>query len=864
MGGVITKKVTALIIFVTLLTIPTALGAFDPTNLAFNPGFETGNLSDWFTGGDSAIAVVSDNGPLASGSYCVQMGTPGSRDLRSQGIPVTVDKVYQLTFDYKTSADATGNPQVRFRFWDSLGSGGTYGTFLGELQRTLDRTNGEWFTIDPMEMIAPEGAVAVDIVFTINVFGSFTGDVSVDNVAVYSSTVEPPPDPNQTLFPTDGTMGLSDELTLQWPLDANASSYQVYLGTDRDLVDQARVVFLPGDLNQDTKVNLDDFSILASQWLSASFPIPGPVADINGDQNVNVTDLETLAFYFTDRTVPPAEWKGTIYQRQLSVSLPAMNQDYYWRVDPYVNGQSQKGATRQFNCDDYLDYGIPVPQHIYYIENSALTRTQQVLCQSLQGLIARQRPELFIRNNSNTLWLNDLTLRYGISNTAVAAVSGGIGNSLDWALDHYAGFYNGYILCDAYNDPPSLTAAVSLAAALPDAIVVDVADESFMTSRGKTKLADMRGLDEKWVWDHYQESFTKKAIFVQRDDITTHGAYLRDLPIAIHGLTWWYPSLTETETVFAAFRRNIPCFGWDSAVRPGEGAAVKFHSQHSMYTAVTDWMLNLSLYAGMASLEPKIQYTQPCSDNVYTPEENVHYVAFCMSDMDNVNTVFSADGWAQNAGRYGNSHRGQFAMGWGMAPIMMKIGPTVMKWWYDNATEKDCFIGYCSGLDYCNPSQFPDIDIQMSHLDKYLRQADLRTMCIIDNVDVGGTLTTETYPVGYQYAALKSLRGFFLAYDEYHGKILWFNGKPMVTGRYCLWNSTSREGISSNGQELAASINALPTDPHSEDGYTFVIVHAWSYGWDEVAACIDQLNNNVRVVTPNELIEQLYLHHVAP
>ena len=56
-------------------------------------------------------------------------------------------------------------------------------------------------------------------------------------------------------------------------------------------------------------------------------------------------------------------------------------------------------------------------------------------------------------------------------------------------------------------------------------------------------------------------------------------------------------------------------------------------------------------------------------------------------------------------------------MGWGMPPIMMKIGPTVMKWWYDNAYETDCFIGYCSELDYFNPSKFPELDLHMSHLD---------------------------------------------------------------------------------------------------------------------------------------------------
>ncbi|MEN6307323.1 MAG: GxGYxYP domain-containing protein [Anaerohalosphaeraceae bacterium] len=846
----VTKTCRRIAFVVVFLTCGSLLAAAWDTTVNYvtsNPGFEAGTTG-WYT-----ARGVLDNTIYSEGTQSGKLSAPGGEhcDWRSQGYAsIEEGKKYQLIFDYRTSAGAAGQPQMRFRFFGSDG-------FKGEAQMTLERTEGIWQTVT-MPYTCPAGTTYFDIFYTLNTFGSFTGTAWLDKVAVYSEIID---NPEPDFSPADGTMGWSDELTLQWPANAEASSYRVYLGTAFDEVDSAEAVFLPGDFDLNAAVNIADFVILADQWISGAPPIPGPVADINGDQAVDLADFESIASHFNQSSVLPPAFKDSTYAPSLKVKLPGMAQDYYWRIDAVVEGQPQEGTIRQFNSEDYLDYAIAAPQHIYYIDQSALTRTEQVLFQSLQGLVARQRPALFIRNSSNALWLNDLASRYGVSRSSIAAISGSI-DPLDWTLDHYTGYYDSYILCDAYGDPASLTAAVSLAAAVSKALVVDIADESLMTGRGKTKLADMRGLDEKWVWDNYKDRFTKKAIFVQRDDITTHGAYLRDLPIALGALTWWHSNLAATEEVFSAFRPNIPCYGWDSSVRPGEDNAVTFHSQHSMYTAVTDWMLNLSLYAGMASREPEIQFTQPCSDNRYTPEDNVHYVAFCMSDMDNTNTVFSADGWAQHADRYGNSHRGQFAMGWGMPPIMMKIGPTVMKWWYDHATEKDCFIGYCSGLDYFHPTQFPALDIHMSHLDKYLRRADLSTLCILDNTE-GGLLTSETYRVGHLYASLESLRGFFMAYDQYKGKILWFDGKPMVTARYALWNSTSRKGVSSTGQELAASINAQPADPDSENGYTFVIIHAWSYGWDEAAACIDLLDSDVRVVTPNELIEQLYLHNVG-
>ena len=185
-----------------LLTVFLMVGSAS-AGLVENGDFETGDLSGWFSGGSAAISIAADNGPSEAGVSCVQISTSGNKDLRSQGIPVVVGNPCALVFDYKTSANATGNPQVRFRFWDGLGEGGTYGSFKGEAQRNLDLTNGEWVTIDPMEMIAPEGAIAVDIVFTVNVFGSFEGDFMIDNV---NATV---PEPASMLLISVGGLVIS-------------------------------------------------------------------------------------------------------------------------------------------------------------------------------------------------------------------------------------------------------------------------------------------------------------------------------------------------------------------------------------------------------------------------------------------------------------------------------------------------------------------------------------------------------------------------------------------------------------------------------------------------------------------------------
>ncbi len=740
--------------------------------ISVNPSFES-SYTGWYNAGGTIDNTTASDG-VRSGKLTATSGQ--MCDWRSRGYTTVVPgKSYKFVFDYKTSAQATGNPQIRLRFYAISG-----GAFMDEIQRTLERTENVWRTITAT-ITCPSVPCTVDVFYTTNRFGSFNGYAWLDNVKLH-------PEMDMAYIPADGAIGWSDEPVLRWQSVPGAEAYLVYTGTSYSEVDSADFAVLPGDFDLNARVDLSDFSLLASQWLSSSLPTGSPRADANYDGLVNISDMGEVALHFTDSTELPGALKYINYKNWKKIYMPANNATYYWRVDALVDGELQRGPTLQFSCEDYLDYGIAVPQYIYYLRDTYASATQQITFQSLQGLVARVRPELYLLTSWNEKWLQDMKASYGINYTSIKDQAGGSDKAFGWVLDRYSSRYTGYILCDSYNDPSSLTAAISLAAAHDSAIVVDVADQSYMTSRGKPMIADMRGKNEKWVWDNYKDNFTKKAIFVQRSDINSHGKRLRDLPITLRALTWWNSSYNDTEEVFSAYRKNIPCYGWDSAVMSGEGGAVRYHSEHSMYTVVTDWSLNLSVYAGMASRTPKITFKQPCSDNRYTPEDNVHYVTFILSDMDNANVIFDYSGWAANTNRWASPYRGQFAMGWGMPPAMTKLGPAVMKWWYNRATENDCFIGYCSGLDYFNPSHFPDLDIHTGHMVEYLKEADLKTMLIIDGLMPEKTLSQDYYETAKYFTIFGAIRGlFYLEYQRYapyNGKIYWFDGKPMMTARY--------------------------------------------------------------------------------
>ena len=142
-----------------------------------NGDFEDGG-NDWNTGG--GMIVDTDNGPSLPGISCAVLDNVvdgGNRDYRSNQFDIVPNAENVLTFDYKTEVGSTGQPQVRFRFYNNTGG------WNGEGQQNLALTDGEWQTVEITHMAAAVDLTA-DIVFSGNVFGDFVGVVKFDNAVV--------------------------------------------------------------------------------------------------------------------------------------------------------------------------------------------------------------------------------------------------------------------------------------------------------------------------------------------------------------------------------------------------------------------------------------------------------------------------------------------------------------------------------------------------------------------------------------------------------------------------------------------------------------------------------------------------------
>ncbi len=91
----------------------------------------------------------------------------------------------------------------------------------------------------------------------------------------------------------------------------------------------------------------------------------------------------------------------------------------------------------------------------------------------------------------------------------------------------------------------------------------------------------------------------------------------------------------------------------------------------------------------------------------------------------------------------------------------------------------------------------------------------------------------------------------YMDYRQYAmqaGKSMWINGKPAISFTYNFWKGfDSASGI-------ALSVNTASRNIRSPSAYSLIVVHAWSYGMDDIADLVSQFNSHVRVVDPETFI----------
>ena len=319
-----------------------------------------------------------------------------------------------------------------------------------------------------------------------------------------------------------------------------------------------------------------------------------------------------------------------------------------------------------------------------------LTPDEKLLFTCLEGLVNRRKPRLFLvpeRNEEGPYaWPELLGLKlneYTVENR--------------WEIvKKYADAYRGIVLynaekCEHY---VNLATTVSgLDALLPVSVELyetvkqifpDLEVKADLTTLPFDNAVELYRYGYKTYWNRCTHKLIVSAAPRNRH-------YIRDLAVACGCFVIWTENRRRAEkAVYSKFLAdmeagNALATGWYTEERSGIGAA----AEYGLSTVPSDYFENATVYAGM-----KHEISIPAIPK--TPKlENKIYIAIYLSDGDNVQ-------YNQHAmlNLWRNPERGTCPINWTISPALADFAPGMLNYFYDTASEGDCFVSGPSGLGY--------------------------------------------------------------------------------------------------------------------------------------------------------------------
>jgi hypothetical protein len=468
-----------------------------------------------------------------------------------------------------------------------------------------------------------------------------------------------------------------------------------------------------------------------------------------------------------------------------------------------------------------------------YLTSESFGYSQKIVLQSLQGMLARTKPEILRDAHGHAAVLENYVT---IDRTYY--------NNFNGLLARYADRFDGYILCEART--ASVNVAISLCAVL-NAIAVPIDLEPTVISAGYAKVLDVRGKDEAWALTNYGAHFSKRIATYQASN-DDRSLFLGDYSVFAGALQFWDASAKGriANMVYDHMDPLAVYFGWGA----GESETVEQLSLHSAMIHPSDWSPNLSALSNIPVKLPR-QKEEP---EEFKVAPNVHTVCFVISDGDNIQWL---SGSLNNTNNWSNPDKARLKLGWTISPAFAELAPALYKKYIENALTTENARNYLvagpSGAGYYFPGIYPELATQNQFMNRMMKKADLN---IVNIIDKDGIHNPDEYLKQSNVDAL-----FYYSYGGQYtlvgGEIKWYKDKPSIGGRFTLWGNSddgSAETRERVCQNLANTLNSQSTNIHSASGYSLIPVHIWTMNPSDVLNCISKLNPNVRVVSPEEFV----------
>ena len=494
---------------------------------------------------------------------------------------------------------------------------------------------------------------------------------------------------------------------------------------------------------------------------------------------------------------------------------------------------------------------------ITVIKLSELSASQKHTIIFLQGLVAREHPAIFIDHGT-------AANRYTLEEMEKAGykVSYNDENGNAWSFSSVIKKFSSYITDASYilyktvEDHGQLNTATNLAT-INGWLPVSEDIEAQINELGLNKAADISNdtIDLKYIKNFYKEY---KNYF--RNDSLVHLYYyahgMRDFAIQQKIFVMYvedsdYAGRVFRDKVMKNLTPSSVIFGWcQYEVKFTESASRYGHS-----VIPSDHSYNLSILSCFD--------VEDCEFNIEFPEEitldeNKHYASLVYSDGDNLQ-------WIQNG--YGEYHTWQgydeeTPVSWTFAPIASELCSTDVKRTL-SLSDGTAFISGPSGGGYARISKMNSEELEAfsDYTAAAMLNSGLNIVTLLDESTEKDSFDNSFEKRLSYLSRYDNIEGGIIQLDPDRysygkGKVFFSDDKPFVTIGFSLWHPSGNADEVTNDwlKEQADIINAKTADLTTINGYTVINIHPWTVGPDDLQYFISQLNDNIEIISINELL----------
>lgn len=373
-------------------------------------------------------------------------------------------------------------------------------------------------------------------------------------------------------------------------------------------------------------------------------------------------------------------------------------------------------------CNSWLPRSKPLEKNLYVLDIGALSQSERLLAVSLQGIVNRKRPRIYLlSSNFDWEWL-ELLRKKGHEILLV--------NNVWELLRKFQKEIKGLVVYDP--EFPDTINIATMISAVKEAVIASPRIASRLNTFPITE--DLRNRFKnrieayEWAYQSLWRELNHSILAMM------HPAWIfpRDYLIEFKAFTFWiegeancwFPpeDISFLKKLLVSTPLHIPILGWwdDGAGSGiGESTGVMFSSKYGKVTVATALCPNLSVHSGVKM--PQHLRQQPLKVKEVEPKV---YLSFLLSDCDNFGMNLSG----VIKSKWNQKERGEIPMGWPFCPTQVELTPLAIEHFYATATVNDYFlsadgIGYVwadfYGQNYQNPREIYKEFLLLSK--KYMR-----------------------------------------------------------------------------------------------------------------------------------------------